>query len=256
MQRLSEFINEVLLEKTTQNIVIFIDEIDSVLNLDFQIDDFFIFLRACFNKRVDSPKYKRLTFVLLGVATPSQLIQDKSRTPFNIGQAIELHGFQLHEAQPLLQGLTAKVAHPQAVLKQVLAWTGGQPFLTQKLCKLIRNCSFVIPTNGEAEWIENLVRSQVIENWGSQDEPEHLRTIRDRLLKREEQAIRLLKLYREVLTQGGIAAVDSPEQMELLLSGLAIRQQENLKVHNRIYASIFNSSWTEGMLAHLQVKEI
>jgi PAS domain S-box-containing protein len=256
VQRLSEFINEVLLEKIAQNIVIFIDEIDSVLNLDFQIDDFFILLRACFSKRVDFPKYKRLTFVLLGVTTPSQLIQDKNRTPFNIGQAIELHGFQLHEAQPLLQGLTEKVAHPPAVLEQVLAWTGGQPFLTQKLCKLIRNCSSVIPTNCEAEWVERLVRTQMIENWESQDEPEHLKTIRDRLLRHKGQAIGLLKLYREVLTQGGIPAVDSPEQMELLLSGLAIRQQENLKVHNRIYASIFTVNWIEEILARLQVKEI
>jgi predicted ATPase/GAF domain-containing protein/tRNA A-37 threonylcarbamoyl transferase component Bud32 len=249
VQRLSEFINEVLLEKIAQNIVIFIDEIDSVLNLDFEIDDFFILLRACFNKRVDFPKYKRLTFVLLGVATPSQLIQDKNRTPFNIGQAIELHGFQLHEAQPLLQGLTDKVANSQAVLKQVLAWTGGQPFLTQKLCKLIRNCSSVIPANSEAEWIENLVRSRMIKNWESQDEPEHLKTIRDRLLKHQGQVIQLLKVYREVLEGGQIAAVDSPEQMELLLSGLVIQQQENIKVHNRIYASIFNVNWIEEILA-------
>jgi hypothetical protein len=83
----------------------FIDEIDSVLGLDFATDDFFIWLRTCFNRRADQPKYQRLTFVLLGVATPSQLIQDKNRTPFNLGQAIALNGFQLHEAQPLLRGL-------------------------------------------------------------------------------------------------------------------------------------------------------
>jgi sulfur relay (sulfurtransferase) DsrC/TusE family protein len=31
-----------------------------------------------------------------------------------------------------------------------------------------------------AEWVERVVRSQIIENGETQDEPEHLRTIRDR----------------------------------------------------------------------------
>lgn len=248
VQRLSEFINKVLLENISQNIVIFIDEIDSVLNLNFEIDDFLILLRTCLNKRADIPKYQRLTFVLLGVATPSQLIRDKNRTPFNIGQAIELHGFQLHEAQPLLQGLITKVSNPQAVLKEVLAWTGGQPFLTQKLCKIIRSSS-AISINDEAEWIENLVRSQIIENWESQDEPEHLKTIRDRLLKNEQQIIQILEFYQQILLQKEIAARDSPEQMELLLSGLIVKQQGKLRVHNRIYELIFNCNWVERQIS-------
>jgi PAS domain S-box-containing protein len=245
LQRLGEFIDGVLLENISQNIVIFLDEIDSVLNLDFEIDDFFILIRACYNKRVDQIKFRRLTFVLLGVATPSQLILDKNRTPFNIGQAIQLNGFQLHEAQPLLQGLLEKVSNPQAVLREILAWTNGQPFLTQKLCKLIRSSPSPIPKSCEAEWIENLVRTHVIENWESQDEPEHLRTIRDRLLRSEQHAAGLLGLYRQILHQEEVAAVDSSEQMELLLSGLVVKQQEKLKVHNRIYERIFDCSWVD-----------
>ena len=86
-----------LLRQIATNLVIFIDEIDSVLSLNFPTDDFFTFIRACYNQRVDQPAYNRLTFALLGVATPSDLIQDKKRTPFNIGRAIELNGFEWHE---------------------------------------------------------------------------------------------------------------------------------------------------------------
>jgi hypothetical protein len=43
-----------------------------------------------------------------------------------------------------------------------------QEWIDQKLCKLIRSASVGIPTNREAEWIDNLVRSRVIENWESQ----------------------------------------------------------------------------------------
>jgi hypothetical protein len=145
VQRLSEFIGEVLLSSVEQNLVVFVDEIDSVLGLKFPLDDFFAMIRACYNKRVDQLKYRRLAFALLGVATPSDLIQDKTWTPFNIGRAIELRGFEFEQAQVLVEGLKGKVDNPQAVLQEVLAWTGGQPFLTQKLCKLLVQAAEIDP---------------------------------------------------------------------------------------------------------------
>ena len=184
-----------------KKLVIFLDEIDNILALSFSVNDFFALIRSCYNQRGINPAYQRLTFALFGVATPSDLITNSQRTPFNIGQAIQLKGFQLHEAQPLLQGLTEKVTNPQIVLREVLFWTNGQPFLTQKICKPIRNYSSPIPSNGEAEWIENLVRTNVIENWEAQDEPEHLRTIRNRILYSEQPASKLLELYRQILHQ-------------------------------------------------------
>ncbi|NEP00717.1 MAG: AAA family ATPase [Symploca sp. SIO2E9] len=251
LQRLSQFIEEVLLVEVApkddnfpKKLVIFIDEIDSVLSLNFPVNDFFALIRSCYNQRSINPEYRNLTFALFGVATPSDLITDYQRTPFNISQAIQLEGFKEHEAQPLLQGLSDKVSNPQTVLKEVLAWTSGQPFLTQKLCQFIRNASSAIPTNRETEWIDNLVRTKVIENWESQDEPEHLRTIRNRLLK-SKQSVQLLEIYREIVEQGEVVAVDSPQEKELLLSGLVVKQQGALRVHNRIYESIFNRSWLE-----------
>ncbi len=147
VQRLSEFIEKVLLAEVEQNIVIFIDEIDGVLNLKQTVgtDDFFALIRDCYNQRADKPEYRRLTFALLGVATPSDLIEDKKRTPFNIGRAIELCGFQADEAKPLVKGLVKKVTNPQIVMREILAWTGGQPFLTQKLCKLIHTNPQITP---------------------------------------------------------------------------------------------------------------
>ena len=271
VKKFSKFIEDVLLKSISQNIVIFVDEIDSVLSLNFNIDDFFAVIRDCYNQRASKPDYRRLTFALIGVATPSDLIADKRRTPFNIGRAIELTGFQLQEAQPLAVGLAKKVSASQEVLKEVLAWTGGQPFLTQKLCRLVLQEAEIDPPltplkRGEkgqvAEWIENLVQKRVIENWESQDEPEHLKTIRDRLLFNEKRASRLLGLYQQVLIPpqppllkgglGGIAADDTPEQMELRLSGLVIRQQGQLRVANRIYQEVFNPNWIEKELASLR----
>ncbi|MGB6296606.1 MAG: AAA-like domain-containing protein, partial [Rivularia sp. (in: cyanobacteria)] len=104
VNRLDEFIETVLLTSIKSNIVIFIDEIDSILSLRFPTDDFFALIRSCYEKRNYNPEYKRLTFVLVGVATPGDLIGDKRRTPFNIGKAIQLDGFQESEIEPLAKG--------------------------------------------------------------------------------------------------------------------------------------------------------
>ncbi|MGI2906587.1 AAA-like domain-containing protein [Tolypothrix sp. VBCCA 56010] len=115
-------------------------------------------------------------------------------------------------------------------------------------------------SGGVGEWgsgeeyqsqIEELVRSHIIKYWESQDEPEHLRTIRDRLLQNQQRAGRLLGLYQQILQRGEVAGDDSSEQMELRLSGLVVKQQ-GLKVSNRIYAAVFNQSWVDQAFAKLR----
>lgn len=240
VQRWSCFLEEVLLVEVNYQIVIFIDEIDSVLSLSFPVEDFFAAIRACYNHRAENLIYQRLTFALLGVASPSDLMRDKQRTPFNIGHAIELTGFQLHEAEILAAGLT--VSDPLTTLKNILYWTGGQPFLTQKLCRL------VVQT-GEAN-IDELVRSQILDHWEFQDEPTHLKTIRDRLLNHAHTG-RLLGLYQQILSNGETPTNDSPEQIELRLSGLVVEQQGQLKIYNPIYAEVFNLAWVQEILMSL-----
>ncbi|BAY73366.1 TPR repeat-containing protein (plasmid) [Trichormus variabilis NIES-23] len=249
--RFRKFLEEVLLVEVQENIVIFIDEIDSVLSLNFPTDDFFALIRAYYNKRVDNPEYNRLTFCLLGVASPSNLIEDKQRTPFNIGQAISLKGFQLHEAEPLEKGLQGKFNNPQTVIQEILQWTGGQPFLTQKLCQFMVEES----EQDNPRSVEQVVRSRIIENWESQDEPEHVRTIQARILRDEQRAGYLLELYQQVRLseeQSEVTADETLEQRELQLSGLVVRQQSKLRIYNRIYREIFNSSWIETQLNNLR----
>lgn len=249
VQRLSEFIESVLLLKIDREIVIFIDEIDSVLSLNFNVDDFFKFIRYCYNQRADNSSYNRIRFALFGVASPSELIQDRHlSTPFNIGRAIDLIGFQWCETTPLFPGLKDKVHRPDTVLAEVLDWTGGQPLLTQKLCNLIQHSDEFIADGEETEFVENLVRSHILDNWTSQDEPQHLRTIRDRLLlsKRPET---LLRLYQKIIQDGEIEFKNTPEQLELRLTGLVVPKDGKLKVYNRIYASVFHEDWLNQQLA-------
>ncbi|CBN57304.1 MULTISPECIES: AAA-like domain-containing protein [Kamptonema] len=314
LQRLSHFIEDILLVRFPQEqIIIFIDEIDSILSLDFPVDDFFALIRFCYNQRAINPEYNRITFAIFGVATPSDLIADKKRTPFNIGRAINLRGFELQEAQPLAAGLASVVTNYQAILKEILTWTAGQPFLTQKLCYLAYLATkstptklVTIPVGTEEFWVDRLVREYIINKWESQDEPEHLKTIKDRIIRNEQRAGRLLGIYQQILqsnlsltpngsvsfwdfeqmdcrgsapvpapnskgaTTGGlplqeneislplieesrgVLTDDSPEQIELLLSGLVVKNNGYLQVRNRIYAEVFNLEWVDKQLGKLR----
>ncbi len=250
-QRFSKFIQSIILKLIPKKIVIFIDEIDSILSLKFQVDDFFTVIRSCYDKRAQNQEYKRLTFSFFGVATPSDLIQDKLRSPFNIGRGIELTGFSFKEAQPLVTGLATKSTNPQGTLQAILNWTGGQPFLTQKLCQLTLRAESFIPTGKEKEWVEDLVKNLIINNWESQDEPQHLRTIRDRLLL-SEQSHRLLLLYQKILQTKGVKVHQNSEQLELRLTGAIVQHRGKLKVYNRIYETIFSRNWINNVLAEVE----
>ena len=185
---------------------------------------------------------------MLGVATPSDLIADKKRTPFNIGRAIELTGFTLEEAKvSLIQGFVGNVDNSEALLQEVLEWTQGQPFLTQKLCKIV-----IDEAESKQPNIEQLVQKYLIQNWQFQDEPEHLRTIRNRITSNERRAGRMLGIYQQILLTGSVAADDSSEQARMSLSGLVVKQSGKLKVYNRVYECVFNLSWVEKELAKLR----
>jgi WD40 repeat protein len=303
VQRLSEFIETVLLPNISSNIVIFIDEIDSILALDFPADDFLALIRSCYNKRANNSQFDRLAWALLGVASPTDLCREQnasSNTPFNIGKAIELTGFDETEAQPLAAGLAELIDSSHEVLREVLYWTGGQPFLTQKLCKLLLENPQLMPNlpppappcqggekepgvpcqggekepgvpcqggekepaapfqggekdqiNTSKEWVEKVVRLKIVENWETQDVPEHLSTIRDRLFKENQRIVRRLGLYQQILEQAEIVPDGSAEQMELRLSGLIVKRGEKLTISNPIYEAVFNKELIEDKLEKL-----
>jgi CHASE2 domain-containing sensor protein len=258
VQRLGLFIREILLKEIPQDIVIFIDEIDQVLSQCFCLDDFFGLIRFLWEQRTTIEAHQRLTFALLGVATPRSLVRANVPTPFNIGEAIELRGFTLEEAQPLLQGLQDTVNYPQEILRGILDWTDGQPFLTQKLCYLVRRevtrTKALNPASVEQalDLVRQVVQTQILENWETNDEPEHLRTIRDRLLNHKKWVGRLLGLYQNILEQGGIPFDGSPQQRELQLSGLVVREGGILRVYNPIYAALFDRPWVARQLQALR----
>src|SRR5258706_247791 len=241
VQRFSDFLHEVILKEIPDPIVIFIDEIDSTLKLEFT-DDFFAAIRATYNARSQNADSKRLTFVLLGVARPADLIKDRTRTPYNIGAGIDATDFQMEELD-VFESVFEKTYPSQGrqVLEWVLEWTGGQPYLTQKL-----SSEGVRQANGtfSKDKLDDLVEQLFL---GDKARAEtNLRSIRDQTSKNPHLA-KMLRIYKRVLSNKQVIADErSIEQNELKLAGL-VKTIPNgtLQVRNRIYAHIFGQSWVK-----------
>ena len=247
VQKLDKLIRKVILIEKKEPIAIFIDEIDKILDLKFKFDDFFGLIRSFYNEKAKNSAFDHLSFILLGVARPEELIKEYQITPFNIGRAIDLRGFSVKESLPLAAGLTEAVDNPQQAIKEIISWTGGQPFLTQKVCQLILNHPKENKAESDRDFVSRIVKHHIIDNWEGNDDPVHLKTIKGRLLH-NPQTSRLLGLYQQILEDGEIAANDLVEQIELRLSGLVVKEGDWLKPYNRIYERVFDLDWVNSIL--------
>ena len=242
LQRLSETF-DLLLSKTTDRLVVFVDEIDWTIRLPYS-DDFFAVIRACYNARAIKPEYQRLTFVLLGVASPPDLIKDATRTPFNIGHRVELTDFTPEEAKPLEKGLHQDATTSEIILKRIVYWTAGHPYLTQKLCDLLTRTG---NDSASEQMVDQLVQQHFLNPEAGRAE-QNLTFVRDRIL-REKRTSHLLKLY--VLVRRGKSVQDdprSPIHAALKLSGLVIPRDGLLSIRNRIYQEVFTERWAKGAM--------
>jgi len=237
-QRFSDFLRQVVLEEVREPITVFIDEIDFSLRLPFS-DGFFAAIRAAYNARADDPTYKRLNFVLLGAASPADLIKDRTRTPYNIGMSVDLRDFTAEEAQVLLKGL--EDAYPEqaaAILDHILYWTKGHPYLTQKLClEVVKTKEEVWTATRVDGLVDALLLSEAARN------ERNLQFVQDQILKHPHRN-ELLRLYKRV--RSGKSVPDdgqSPIHNQLKLSGLVKAENGRLHVRNEIYRRVFNLGW-------------
>ncbi len=239
-QRLTRFFQEVLPAEISEPVVIFIDEIDSTLSLPFT-DDFFAAIRYVYNARSSHPAFKKLSFVLIGVATPIDLISDPTRTPFNIGQEVDVDYFTLEEAMPLADGFDCPREEARRALRGIVSWTGGHPYLTQRLCYVVaERYQDAVP---EAE-IEQAVAETFFGEKSEQDS--NLRFVHDMLTRRAPDPLAVLTTYRQILL--GRRILDdkqSPTITHLKLSGVVGRRSDRLAVRNPIYAAVFNRRWVK-----------
>ncbi|MGJ3246998.1 MAG: AAA-like domain-containing protein [Elainellaceae cyanobacterium] len=285
-QKLHAFIEHVLLAQfPNDNLVIFIDELDGILNLRLPIDDFFDTIRSCYYRRALNSSYKRLSFALFGVEPPVSMFDSQFSHPFAIGRTIHLSGFNSVEVRPLVVELARYFRCPEAMMHRIMYWTEGQPFLTQKLCQLAvesiaHSTNIRLKEHGISVYrhlsktlrrdllvsspdhqtkahhsimagyiVDELVQARILNQWECQDIPEHLSTIRDRILSWGEASRPILQIYQRLLQGEKILADNSREHRELYFSGLVVEDSQGmLTIRNRIYQRIFDKNWVMSRL--------
>ena len=237
-QRLTQFFEKVLLEEVGESLVVFIDEIDSTLTLPFT-DDFFAAIRYTYNARSRVPAFKRLSFVLIGVAAPNDLISDPRRTPFNIGTEVDVNYFTPDEASLLSAGFDLSPEKARDVINWILKWTGGHPYLTQLLCATVAER----PLHEVSQKFVDRVVEETFFGKRSQKDT-NLRFVNDMLTRWAPDQTAVLTTYRRVL-RGRRVEDDrqSPIVSHLKLSGVVARRNGRLRVSTRIYATVFDLGW-------------
>ena len=249
LQRWMGVLTNVVLPNCEGPVVIFVDEIDSVRSLPFSTDEFFAGIRELYNRRSDEPQLNRLTFCLLGVASPSDLIRDTRTTPFNVGRRIELSDFSEREAGPLSLGLRRDPKLGLQLLHRVLYWTGGHPYLTQRLCLAV--------AQSEVDSIREVDRicDDLFLSRRARERDDNLLFVRERILRSEADTPSLLTLYSKV-RRGDKVADDPSEPLVtvLRLSGITRVEEGRLKVRNRIYGHVFDDEWVRSCLPGAELR--
>lgn len=245
VQRLFTALREVVLKIQSRSVVLFVDELDTVRSLPFPTDEFFAAIRECYNRRAGEPEFSRLTFCLLGVATPSDLIRDPRVTPFNIGRRIDLIDFTTDEAAPLADGLGHEKTVAAALLQRILHWTNGHPYLTQRFCRAISRDSGVTKPANVDRLCQNLFLSD-----RAREEDDNLVFVNRLLLRSDADLGRLLNLYAEIRhRRKKIRDHDGNPLISILrLSGIVRNVEGRLLVRNRIYFQVFDQNWVRSHL--------
>jgi formylglycine-generating enzyme required for sulfatase activity len=238
-QQFIRFFRECIATQIEAPVLICLDEIDSTLKFSFT-DDLFTALRSMYNERAIVQAYQRITFCLIGVATPDELIKERRTTPYNVGKTMWLGDFDAaRDDLALLENkLSEDATVGRALLRRVLHWTGGHPHLTTRLCKDLHSAGVAAPGDVDA-FAEQ--RYRTLDGLG---EDVHFQQILRFLKERLSDGLASFNLYEGILK--GKKERDQPSlaYTELKLSGLVKRDNNGFLVtRNRIYERLFNLEW-------------
>lgn len=251
LQRFVSSLREITFHWPSGPIVIFIDEIDVVTQLQFSTDEFFAAIRECHNRKATDAVLGRLTFCLLGVAVPSDLIQDPTSTPFNIGRRIVLSDFTPGEAKTLERGLDqVGSAAAQKLMRRVLYWTAGHPYMTQRLCAALSQD----PGDSTTRQVDRVCETLFMRP-ESRDSDPNLAFSQRCLLSYSLEHEPIIPIYYRILLGESITFNESDAvHNRLLLSGAVSVTGSILRVRNRVFERVFDRAWVSTQLPRSEIQ--
>lgn len=247
----TSFFHEEVLPHIDAPVVIFFDEIDTVLSPDFRFstDAFFASLRSLYEEvRGSFSKKPRLTFCLIGVATPEELIKDPVRSPFNLdNRRLYLDDFTLRQAEVLLPGLSVLPGNSEEWLTAVHSWTDGHPYMTQRVCQYLVDHPPTAPES-PADHVKNAVAKLFLS--GHKDPNLSFAEAQFQHVSDQHDRHSAVTLYRRIYV-GDRVIYEPQDRLHslLLLSGMVkLRQsgsERRLVARNRIFHEVFGAKWIQ-----------
>jgi len=131
-----------VLKQFMGDLVIILDEIDALRSTDYS-DNIFAQIRSTYFSRTNFPVLERLTYILSGVIEPTDLIKDRNKSPFNIGEKIYLNDFSKGEYHNFIKKSALRA--DDTVIYEIYEWTRGNPRLTFDVCSAVE--SYLIENN-------------------------------------------------------------------------------------------------------------
>ena len=119
-------------------LIICLDEIDALTKSNYS-DQVFSFIRSLyFAGRANFNEFKRLTYILSGVAEPADIIKNKDISPFNIGERIYLNDFSKDESIKLVSNTI--IPDNKEIAERIYYWASGNPRMTWDISSELEGC--------------------------------------------------------------------------------------------------------------------
>jgi predicted nucleic acid-binding Zn-ribbon protein len=243
VERLTQFIELVVLKELPGSLILFFDEIEQTLTAPFR-QEIFSWLASLYQARTSHPPLQRVNFVICGVATPGQLIPAHTPHLFDWSREVVLSDFTVDEVLPLAESLSLPDENGKTVIEWVYQWTNGHPYLTQLLCQ-------VIEEQNRSTWTEvevgACIETFLLSPQGVQDR--NLQIVRCALTEPSFSGMLLLEPYLKLLQGQGHSIKTQPPVMEALrLAGVVRETPEAVTVRNRVYLTSFPLEWVKSHL--------
>ena len=219
-----------LLRAVKGKLVVSLDEIDALTTSTFS-DQIFSQIRSTYFSRANFAEFNRLTYVLSGVAEPSELIKNPKLSPFNIGEKIYLDDFTETEFGEFIE--KAGLRLPNDVRARLLYWINGNPRMTWDLCSEIEDVvaeDVVLSSSVVDEAVAKLYLT-------SFDRPpiDHIRTL--------SEASPEIRASLVELRYGKGASLSDVSRGKLYLAGIVSSRRESTSIKNRVIEASLSEQW-------------
>lgn len=231
---------ELLLNHFNGDIIIILDEIDALRTAIYS-DTIFAFIRSIYFERTVSPFLERLTYILSGVIEPKDLIKDRNKSPFNIGEEIYLNDFSFSEHNLFIQKSKLDISKDNS--DEIFLWTNGNPRLTFDICSDIES-NMIDGLSIDKVFIKELIRKKYLVRFNIPP-VDHIREL-----------IKSNKPVRDAIAniQKGISNISDEMKQKLYLYGIInSRFDEKTMIKNQIIVKSLSLEWLKSFSDKSQI---